>query len=889
MFSVSHLTDVLAHKTIDGNEERLFEHQHRTEQALNYIVEVYGLEAIIINLLQKIDDSGDGPLNLDPKTIMGVLFDIVIDHDIGKIRRLFQRMIRGENIKVSHSDIGFYCVLISILKSHEKGKLNTKETFVLIILSLAIYTHHGSLKDLPEAFEYAGKRFSNSIDTLRYVHGAMNVDVDEKYYELLSNNGFWKKYSEGHGKELFRQLTETCQSSNGQHNAFFILFKLVNSLLIVSDHIATMEFKTRKKYVLQFLDNEKLSKLSYEFNDRDRNGKNFNVFINANREGYLEKSEILSDISDINEIRSICNVVAERNLATVMGEGKAGNVYFLPIPTGGGKTNISMRLALHVAKKCQSRKIFYVFPFINIIEQAYDYFREFMDDSSLSRIDSKTISPINPGDERQNVAHYMDNLMINNSVLFLSHVRFFDILLRSDKNNNFAFHSLANSVVIIDEIQAYNDTVWTEIVSLLDSMASIMNMKIIIMSATIPPLQKLINWRIDTGVVSLFEQKFIDELFAHPAFSSRVSFTIDKKLKIDKGGKKEDKLKNIEKLVENIRGKSEERNRVLIVVNTVSQSQLLFKELKRLKKSKKYKNWMDHEVILLNSTFLDSHRRIIINKCKHLEKFILVSTQSVEAGVDIDCDIGFRSYAPLDSIIQVAGRINRNNRHDGPCSLYIVEDENWNMVYRDDYKSMVAQKSQYELFDKLKDGLDSYHDMDTFYHRVIDDIRADHDLDILDSSNLDIIEQCKFNAVHKNIHLIRGQNISVFIPCRLPLDGIPEHIRDDFNKYYGDLIEDDAIDGRNVWDKFQELVQSKSSFEDYVSLIVFRKVLSLFTVSLFDSFTKRGRLSWLIRDELNTYHNYYFLDDWRTLYDEENGLDTEQVKNKMGEREAMFI
>jgi len=131
---------------------------------------------------------------------------------------------------------------------------------------------------------------------------------------------------------------------------------------------------------------------------------------------------------------------------------------------------------------------------------------------------------------------------------------------------------------------------------------------------------------------------------------------------------------------ESIRKKEQERfPSVLIVVNTIQRSIDVFRQLQEMRKEKKF----SHRPVLacLSTNLIPKHRRrIIAFVCKCLKKgkpVILVSTQTIEAGVDLDFDMGFRDLAPLSSLIQTAGRINREGmEHKGTfCPLYIVRLE----------------------------------------------------------------------------------------------------------------------------------------------------------------------------------------------------------------------
>ena len=222
------------------------------------------------------------------------------------------------------------------------------------------------------------------------------------------------------------------------------------------------------------------------------------------------------------------------------------HVFFLNVPTGGGKTNLSMRLALRIMEKLNTKKIFYVFPFINIIEQAYESLEKYVppDTEGLSRcirLDSK--APVVSGTRSDDLTDEalkeisLSLSFMNYPVLFLSNVKFFDLFFRNDKGANYNFYHLANSIVILDEIQSYDDKLWTLLAEILFKSARALNMYVIVMSATLPRLNELIrseNEKMgvqeDISLCEVFDEGTRKEIFSHPCFNRcRYDFSFLKK------------------------------------------------------------------------------------------------------------------------------------------------------------------------------------------------------------------------------------------------------------------------------------------------------------------------------------------------------------------------
>ncbi|MCR4345299.1 MAG: CRISPR-associated helicase Cas3', partial [Candidatus Scalindua sp.] len=721
----------------------------------------------------------------------------------------FQAKLDGEKNKTTHSDKSFFVLVYAVLKLKKTNKVNNKEFIILFLLLYSVYKHHGRLNDILDDIQSFSYRVERNV--LADILSQLNEAPDDNILGAMLARGFWGKWNARGTRELVRKLSKDSLS-------FFILVKMFHSCLISSDYFATMEYKTGQKFNYDTLNNElnnKISKNFHETNEFEINQEkeiNFNVNINKERNDLrntniddLTWSDNLERKETLNKMRSILNVITEDNLENILKEQSDSRTFFLNIPTGGGKTNISLRLALKIMEKREIKKIFYVFPFINLIEQSYETLGTFIGLGNMGRLDSRFIDSSSNEEKYQDdntvFANYVDNLFFNKPVLFMSHVRFFDLFFRNDKNSNYNFYQLANSVVIIDEIQAYKDTVWTEVACILDVIGRFLNTHFIVMSATLPRLDILSN--------SLFHQIIPEDtsskVFKHEVFK-RTRIIPDKKLKIN-----DPKDKNkFNKLVNRIK-KLNKENKILIVLNTVKDSFDLYLEIQSEETiSEKY------EVYLLNSTITDTRKKTILKRCKNKKsKVVLVSTQSVEAGVDIDFDVGFRAYAPFDSIVQVSGRINRNSSKEC-CEMFVFEDGTCKKIYRNDSKSIETnEEASIKVFFSKK-NIDENSEIKGFYERVIKGIDQKNKTPFIDSSqtNISDIRNLFLKQVDRNVHLIEGDTISLFIP-------------------YDE-------DGEKVWFEYISLFDGEKCFENVIRIKEFKKQLIPYSINVFNCYTKHG-------------------------------------------------
>ena len=142
---------------------------------------------------------------------------------------------------------------------------------------------------------------------------------------------------------------------------------------------------------------------------------------------------------------------------------------------------------------CNINNIFYVFPYNTLIEQTKRSLLPYFGDT-LAVINSITPVIMAGDGEQQNYDEaWMDHIFNNYPIVLTSHINFFNALFGCGRDQCFPLLKLCNSVVVLDEIQSYKNNIWREIISFLQSYAKLLNIKIIIMSATLPRLDKLLK------------------------------------------------------------------------------------------------------------------------------------------------------------------------------------------------------------------------------------------------------------------------------------------------------------------------------------------------------------------------------------------------------------
>lgn len=341
-------------------------------------------------------------------------------------------------------------------------------------------------------------------------------------------------------------------------------------------------------------------------------------------------------------------------------------LFTLTAPTGYGKTLTALNFAL----KFNKSRIIYALPFTSIIDQTYDIIAKIYknNDISVSKAHHKTTideKNLTEEDRYSKIKFLMESFSGEINITTLYQLIF--ALFGNKNKDNVKFNQLKNSVVIIDEAQAIPYNFRKDFILLCEIISQRLGTIFIFMSATMP----------------VIKSENFKEISNLEYFSKQDRYVIKW---LDISGE--------EGLLEKICGTARDKN-TLVVVNTIKKAQELFVKLRD-----------KFSCFCLNGYMYDDHKRAVIeavrcaiDKSKDdplASKILLISTQSIEAGVDLDFDVGFREVSPISSIIQTAGRVNR---HFGEIrgELYVFPEISkfTNLIYGDLQK---VSKAILEIF-----------------------------------------------------------------------------------------------------------------------------------------------------------------------------------------------
>ena len=319
---------------------------------------------------------------------------------------------------------------------------------------------------------------------------------------------------------------------------------------------------------------------------------------------------------------------------------KERGIFQLTVPTGGGKTIASLAFALQHAVENQLDRVIYVIPYTSIIEQNAAVFRKILGEQNVLEnhynVDYESTEELKP---MQLASENWDK-----PVVVTTNVQFFESLFANKSSKSRKLHNIANSVIIFDEAQMLPTDYLKPCIAVMEELAANFGSSIVLCTATQPALSPFFQRKMPvTELCPRVEEQF--------RFFERVTFQ-------NIGTISEDEL--IEKL--------QKEEQALCIVNTKKRAQRLYQKMK------------GEGVFHLSTAMYPKHRRRVLDKIRRLVKdgkrCILISTSLVEAGVDLDFCTVYRQLAGVDSMIQAAGRCNREGKRAAQDSFaYLFQFE----------------------------------------------------------------------------------------------------------------------------------------------------------------------------------------------------------------------
>lgn len=329
-------------------------------------------------------------------------------------------------------------------------------------------------------------------------------------------------------------------------------------------------------------------------------------------------------------------------------------LYRLNVPTGGGKTLSGLRYALAHAERWNKRRVLYVAPLITILEQNADVIRKAVGKGTwVLEHHSNLIRATDDAEELQRMELLEENW--NAPIIVTTLVQLLNTLFSGRTSCIRRFQALADSVIIIDEVQTVPINMLSMFNLAMNYLTRLCSTTVLLCSATQPQFEETrhgLQIQPETPVPCM------EELWK-PFARTRM---------IDVGSMRLDELPNL------IARALVDVNSLLVVCNKKSEANELYMASKR-------SGWESYH---LSASMCVAHRRKVLSEIyqaidrsrKSGAKVVCVSTCLIEAGVDISFDGVIRLTAGMDSAVQSAGRCNRNGESDTPAPVWLVSCEN---------------------------------------------------------------------------------------------------------------------------------------------------------------------------------------------------------------------
>lgn len=627
-------------------------------------------------------------------------------HDLGKATSFFKQYL-DDNINKIDSKVNeklkSHALISSIICFYNLKDIDQE---LSIIAYVTIKHHHGRLRNIVDEIDSN----QSEIKLIKQQFDALDSEIKEIAKELNL-----KLPSGGEIVDLLETIDDDLDEYNddlASNKTFekYILFKLFFSVLIYTD----------KEHAIFKNDNT----LTYDIPE------NFIYEYKLKKFG----------VPDMSNIR---NQVYKDVLATLDKDIK--RIMSITLPTGTGKTYACMAAAFKLKKILEKdMKIIYCLPFTSVIDQNFDDYKEAL--KKVMNLDNVTSDKIlkhhylSPKDYKKTDVYYEGDegrfltQNWNSQIVVTTFIQLFDTLFSNENSSLIKYNSLSNSIILLDEVQSIPYKYWKVINNLLTEMAERLNIYFILITATQP---------------LIFEKNEIKEL----ASKSEEYFSYCKRTKLiihEEPMSKRGFFEFAEKIISQNPNKN-----IMFIVNTIKLSQELYNEINEVGDSR--------ELEYLSTSIIPLERKNRIDKIRTSKnKMIVVSTQMVEAGVDIDMDIIIRDIAPLDSINQSAGRANREDRGEYLGEVHIVKIEENNKylakyVYRD---PILLNATEKVLSGKEMILEEDYKNISDMYFKELKSNLGNKDSDKL----VKLIHELEFEKVNDEFRLIESQDkVQLFI------------------------------------------------------------------------------------------------------------------------------
>lgn len=712
-------------------------------------------------------------------------------HDIGKATPYFQQYIDAEiyethsytdgNLK-NHSKFGAFTTVIAL---QESDTIEASERDLLIAF-ISILNHHSQIENVSETLE------------LLATDDAVLSQLTTQFNAILENP---------HSKAVFTKLLPPDVTAEDIDHWYTesVLYKLVQKLINI-EQTETEVYGTLTKYygLLTFADKSSVVNLSNETLYTDRlDGTEIDTYISNTIQPPTHKTSD-SVTTKLNYYREEARKEARSTLAET--DLEHNHLLKLQLPTGFGKTFTAIDTALQIYKQKQNANIVYSLPLTSIIDQVSEDLQSVFNYTPSSpaltehHYRATTNSTLDTPTQEFDTEPYTSTIHAESwqsDITLTTFVQLLNSLKSPTNKQSLKLAGLQNSILIIDEIQLLPVKWWGLITKLFETLIKDYNCHIISITATHPDIYN----RNQTYFDQLHPTELLDPepYYNFLSDNNRLTFTLDTSAENYIKPNKKPTPRTPENIADFITKNTPQNSSTAVILNKISLATQTTKQLEQQlphahnlneytlnnintlhsqppqKAHSTLQNTLsNNQPIIANLTanLLPIHRKTILKLLKPLlqsnnHTIYLISTQVIEAGVDISINHIYRDIAPPSSIIQTAGRCNRNyNNTNGTLTLIHAIDPETETTSETIYDSNINRLAYLNSLFNSKTATETqiiYHGMQNYYNTLFNAIEQENNI----IGNQHIIKHYQNNnakTLRKTHILNTQQSIQLTIP-----------------------------------------------------------------------------------------------------------------------------
>lgn len=629
-------------------------------------------------------------------------------HDAGKVSDAFQRRLTGDARRVDHSTAG---AKLAVERYDSAGML----------MAYALAGHHGGLPN--------GVLRTHDGTGRTPLEDRLNSAIEpyDRFYEFVDSSEVRLPDKAELGYPLIPTRMKARENDTmARCFSIYALGRMLYSSLVDADYLDTEEYMSPDTAAVRNgYDYDSIAELRVMLDEHliTLAAKSIDTPVNQARKAVLED----------------CRAAA----------GEEQGLFSLTVPTGGGKTFSSLAFALLHAENNGLDRVIVAIPFVSVVEQTAAVLKDIF--GTINVLEHHSNYEFDDVDEDDEYAQRLATQNWDAPIVVTTNVQLFESLFANKPGKSRKVHNMANSVIVLDEAQTLPDNLLLPSLAMLEELTLGYGSTIVLCTATQPALDMM--WPFGSKPKEIVKH---DALFPE-AFGARVAYemlgTLDK-----------------DKLVEQI----SHHDQVLCVVGTKAGASGLYHDVVRRAEEQGtlacQECTANHGFFHLSASMTPAHRSQTLDairlRLKNGERCVVVSTQLVEAGVDVDFPVVYRELAGVDSLIQAAGRCNREGKSEcGKVFVFEYEIEGerqktsvWLEKMKDIARSVISENGGV-----LSESLVTPFFENRYQSEELDDASI---FSFLSSQDIvrDGFKNIPFETVARDYRIIEDDTIPVFIP-----------------------------------------------------------------------------------------------------------------------------